>query len=111
MVLCGLADEGSAVAAEGDPGGDAELEHGLGLAGGGVAGDAGVGVAQIDDDHLYGRRVPDLIPREARVHVHIREMMIRNLLEPRRRGKQADERQQYLKSSRRQQPSRATTDR
>ena len=108
MVLCGLADEGSAVAAEGDPGGDAELEHGLGLAGG-VAGDAGVGVAQIDDDHFHGRRVPDPIPREA--PVHIREIIIRNLLEPRRRGKQADERQQYLKSSRRQQPSRATTDR
>jgi len=48
VVLGGLADEGSAVVGEGDPGGDAELEHGVvvgRLAGAGVAGDARVGVA------------------------------------------------------------------
>ena len=45
-----LADEDGAVVGEGDPGGDAVVEHGLGRLAVLVAGDAGVSVAQVDGD-------------------------------------------------------------
>lgn len=51
-----LADEDPAVVGEGDPGGDAEMEHGVA-----VAGDARVGVAQVDGDrrpNQWMRRTP-----------------------------------------------------
>ena len=45
-----LADEDGAVVGEGDPGGDAVVEHGLGRLAALVAGDARVSVAQVDGD-------------------------------------------------------------
>ena len=62
-----LADEDGAVVGEGDPGWDAELEHGLGLAAAPVAGDAGVGVAEVDGDDSPRRVIRRRIGRPLQV--------------------------------------------
>ena len=62
-----VADEDGAVVGNGDPGWDAELEHGLGFAGPIIAGDAGVGIAQVDGDDSPRRVIRRRIGRPLQV--------------------------------------------